>query len=289
MPNFLVGSARFGILVTAVLAASLPLAAEDSPNTIKPQRPKFYDARPQEATGWVTIDKTTFWPLCYEALEQTETVRALIGSEDKEQLADELDKCAAWLNLAASAAMTRGEAGVVPIASECVYVADRIRSGKVNVEPAEIQQLMTLCLLGIAKSHLIRAEDVEQSSPVRDATPKSKNTNTAAVREAEKEIAEARYQANEAKYIYVTEQLRRHIFVSQTYLQAAVDDGGLQVEPKLLSDEFTAKPLTKDTSLDEAVELVDSLRTLHERLFDTVETQRRNLAKTLGISDDDIQ
>ncbi|MBB3208989.1 hypothetical protein FHS27_004823 [Rhodopirellula rubra] len=281
MTHLLVGTARFAVLLTAVLAASLPLGAEDKPHT--PPRARIHDPRPEEATGWVVIDKSAFWPLCYEALDQIEVVRSLAGSDDKEPLADAIEKCGAWLNLAASAAMTRGEAGVVDVAEECVRVADRIRDNKVTVAPERIQKLMTLSLLCMAKSHLIRAEDAEQSAPTPDATPRSKQPSTPELREAEREITEARREAAAAKYVYDTEQLRRHVFVSQDYLEAAAKTGDIEVDAKLLNRDFTRTPLTAESTFDSAQELTFEIRVLLTRLFMSIDERRVKLATELGI------
>ncbi len=121
-------------VVAAVLLGSLvgQVSADDVATDVKPKaNPKLMvrDQRPDTSRGWMVFSKASYWPLCFESLDRIKEAKELIGSDDKEQAADSFDKCAAWLNLAASAAMTDGTAGITEAAELFQDAANAYREG----------------------------------------------------------------------------------------------------------------------------------------------------------------
>ena len=171
-------------VVPAVLLAVATgrVNADDSATTsdVK-KRVAIRDQRPDETRGWLVVTKESYWPLCYESLDRIEEARNLIGTDDKEQMADAFEKCGAWLRLAASAAMTDGKSGVVDAAIAFQNAANSLRDGSSDWSDAEFSDLTTLGLVMMAKSHVLRtdAADQEFKAPAcEQQTQKSKRSSS---------------------------------------------------------------------------------------------------------------
>jgi hypothetical protein len=220
------------MLVTALYSQAG--ADEPAPQTDSAQREAIRDQRPDASRGWMVVSKDSYWPLCYESLDRIEEARRLIGTDKHEQIADVFEKCGAWLRLAASAAMTEGTAGVSDVAAVFQDAADSLRAGEQEWSKAELNDLTTLGLVLMAKSHLLRAEAPDREYAGQGIVRKSKKPS-AIVLAAEQEIAAENVAAAIAQYEYDSIETRRHLTVAQTYLDAAAKSGSVSADSELMS------------------------------------------------------
>ncbi len=228
-------------LMKALIAAALLMslngqASADEPATSSEpaKREIIRDQRPDSSRGWMVVSKASYWPLCYESLDRIEEARQLIGTDQHEHTADLFEKCGAWLQLAASAAMTEGQAGVSDVGTVFQDAADSLRIGGTDWSNAELKDLTTLGLVVMAKSHLLRADAPDQEFKGQRTVPKSKKPS-AVVIAAEKEIAAENVAATIAQYEHDTIETRRHLTVAQAYLNAAAKSGSFTVDGELAS------------------------------------------------------
>ncbi len=249
------------------------------PNPTRQKRVAVRDQRPDETRGWLVVTKESYWPLCYESLDRIEEARDLIGTDDKEQIADAFEKCGAWLRLAASAAMTEGKSGVADAAFAFQNVANSLRDGSSDWSDAELSDLTTLGLVVMAKSHVLRADAADQEFKAPRASSKPKDPSEL-VKTAEKEIARENTDRTLAQYRYDTIESQRHLTVAQTYLEAAAKAG-----PFSLADALTA-PIPEYNPLATASQSVDyseeELRPRIRSMSQAIAEQQTKLEKQLS-------
>ncbi|TWT82826.1 hypothetical protein CA13_42890 [Planctomycetes bacterium CA13] len=177
--------------------------------------------------GWFVAAKSTYWPLCYGALDRLEESCASVGTSKKDELSLSLEQNVAWLDLAASAAMTDGNAGIESFAERFAAFAEAIRTGKDVPSDDLINRCITVGEICMAKSHLLRADELDQQDvPARSNSKKPKSkVKSAIVLAAEKEIKQEQLEAVLAQYRYDAIQSLRHRMVAQTYLKEAANSG----------------------------------------------------------------
>ncbi len=263
-------------VLVSTLFASSPALAEDAPNAKdKKGRVVLREDRPDDARGWIVVAKSTYWPLCYEALDRLEETRALIGGTDKEELADSLEKNAAWLDLAASAAMTNGQAGITSASNRLSEAAAEIRAGTSKVSDSQLNDMITLGEVCMAKSHILRAFDPDTNykasrvSANKTANPsKTVSVSEAQIRKdlVEKEIDQYRYDVN---------QTTRHLEVAKVYLASAKESGGLVLTEFDLAD---LPEISGNEKPFQLTDLGDDLRILADKMLQSVEQHRKSLA-----------
>lgn len=268
-----------------ITAGLLPIqlgqvAAQDSTNEPAKSRSAIRDQRPDESRGWVVVSKQSYWPLCYESLDRIETARALIGSDDRERTADALDKCGAWLRLAASASMTDGTSGVEIAADAFHDAANSIRDESSDWSDAELRDLTTLGLVLMAKSHVLRADapDQEFVAPAKSVTAKVRSS--VELKNAESDISRENTDRRREQYLYDMIESCRHLNVAQTYLEAAGKAGSFKVSSELTRS--VAEPKQNATA-SELVEHIDyELRPQIIALSDFLEKKQTELTKNLS-------
>lgn len=229
--------------------------------------------------GWVTISKGTYWSLAYESLDRLQEAHKLIGQGKDSELADAFDKCGCWLDMAASAAMTDARSGIIGASERFEEAAVAIRDGSAGSSDAQLNDLVTLGLVCMAKSHVLRAGSADERLGNAQQSAIVSGEKTPFVEEAAKEIRAARLEAGLDQYRYDATQSWRHLQVAQVYLQAAAKDGGFQLDKK-----FTAKipEAANDLAPYQLVDYVsDELRTRIESFLDLIEGHRRELIKGL--------
>lgn len=276
-------------LQTCLMAPAFLLigyASADEPVTRPASKVKYAairDSRPDESRGWVIVSKQSFWPLCYESLEKIEHARSLIGSGNVEEIADAYEKCGAWLQLAASATMTDGKSGVVSASDRFISVAQHLRSGNKDITDKQLDQLATLGLLCMAKSHLMRAEepDVTFRSRPRQTARKVSTEPSGIVKAAEAEIASENVNQLVAQYRYDTIQSRQHLTVAQNYLAAAAQAGGFAIDE---SAQAEIPPVTAETPSQLVDYFETELRARIEKIGKLVEVERKQLSDALSKS-----
>ena len=261
-------------LISGVGRADEP--AEAGKTTV---REAMREERPEDSRGWMVVSKQSYWPLCYESLDRIEEASKLFGSEDRDELADALEKCQAWLRLAASAAMTDGNSGVVAAADLYALAAKLVRKGDGGVTQQDLNHLTTLGLLCIAKSHVLRAAGADLTfkadfKPGR--TDQAAKKLSAEVEAVNREIAAARVKRLREQYRYDAVESRKHLVVAQTYLIAAAESGGFKLDPALTMA-IPVVPTTGD--LEEYVD--DELRARVTSMLELIEPKREALNKAL--------
>ncbi len=265
------------LVVFAVCGAiSGVVAADDSAaQASNKDREAVRDERPDEARGWLIVTKESYWPLCYESLDLIQESRELIGSDKHEELADTFDKCSAWLTLAASAAMTDGESGVLGAADRFSDAATSIREGTLKLDKSDLNDLATLGLLCMAKSHLMRAAEPDLNFEPERSREKSPQAGELA--KIEGEIASEKVEQLRQQYRYDTVESRKHLSVAQTYLKAAAEAGGFDVDPTMAAK---IPSVPGDEDLLEYVD--DELRVRIGSMLTLVEGKRKELSKALA-------
>lgn len=241
-------------------------------------RQVYRDERPDDSRGWMIVTKASYWPLAYEAYDRLEETKELIGQSKPDELADSLDKVAAWLQLAGSAAMTDGRAGVESASELCSDAADSLRGGSKDWNDEKLTQLVTLAQLSMAKSHFLRARAADEDTVSERQGRESQKTDS--VREATTQIAAAKQELATAQYRFDTRESLRHLTVGRDYYQAACKSGGL---PDELADSFTSIPeLPADASGASLVDFQDDeIRPRVEQGLRVVNAQRKKLSVTL--------
>ncbi|WP_372720517.1 hypothetical protein [Novipirellula sp.] len=239
--------------------------------------------RPEDDRGWFIASKATYWPLCYEALDRLEESRALVGQGQNDKLALSLEKNAAWLGLAGSAAMTNGLAGINSCRERLEELAETLRNDKDVPSDQKIHDCITLGELCMAKSHVMRADAPDQADVEIDQVPsKSKSktkTTSVTLKEAEKEIRQAQIEARIEQYRYDAGQSVRHLAVAQTYLQEAAKAGGFSV-PKSILAELPDADSFNDRD-DIAEEYDEAVRPRIEEMLAFIDKQRKSLIASI--------
>ncbi|EMI16305.1 secreted protein [Rhodopirellula maiorica SM1] len=237
------------------------------------------DQRPDETRGWFVVAKATYWPLCYDALDRLEESRALVGKGQNDKLALSLEKNAAWLGLAASAAMTNGHAGINSCADRLEELAIALRNDEDVPSDQVIHDCITLGELCMAKSHVLRADAPDQADVKLDHKPLKSKATAATLKEAEKEIRRAQMDARIAQYRYDAGQSVRHLAVAQAYLQEAAKAAGFAV-PKTISAELPEADSFNDR--DDITEEYDAaVRPRTEEMLAFIDKQRKSLIATI--------
>lgn len=269
--SFSIATLAAGLSVFAV--NSLAVALETNPT----DRPAIRAERPEDVRGWVVVSKSTYWPLCYEALDKLTEVRGQAAASDKMELAKSLEKCSAWLELAGSAAMVNEEARILTIAERMDDAAAALLDGEEGPTSREIEVLATMGELAMAKSHLIRAtKDYFVHKTVKDSA--NKKTIADVVKEQEKEIKKARIERDRDQFRYDTAQAIRHMTVAQTYLREAVAQAGLDLDVDL--DE-TIAPLVGDEKVSALSTKDMEVSDLAKKWFEAIEKQQLQLGTEL--------
>ncbi len=235
--------------------------------------------RPEDDRGWFVVSKATYWPLCYEALDRLEESRALIGKGQNDKLALSIEKNAAWLGLAGSAAMTDGQAGIASCQDRLEELAVNLREDKDVPSDKKIHECITLAELCMAKSHVLRADAPDQADVELEKKPSKQVKVSAAVKEAEKEIREAQIQARFEQYCYDAGQSVRHLAVAQTYIQEAAKANGFSVPESILADLPEADSFNNRE--DVAEEYDESVRPRIAEMLSFIDKERRALIKSI--------
>ncbi len=237
--------------------------------------------RPEDERGWFIASKATYWPLCYEALDRLEESRALVGQGQNDKLALSLEKNAAWLGLAGSAAMTNGQAGINSCRERLEELAETLRNDKDVPSDQKIHDCITLGELCMAKSHVIRADAPDQADVEMEQAPsKSKSKATSAtLKEAEKEIRQAQIEARFEQYRYDAGQSVRHLAVAQNYLQEAAKAGGFSVPKSILAELPDADSFNNRDDIAE--EYDDAVRPRIEEMLAFIDKQRKSLIASI--------
>ncbi|PAY21181.1 hypothetical protein CKO51_02525 [Rhodopirellula sp. SM50] len=249
----------------------------DEPAVKQADRPTIRDERPENLRGWVIVSNSAYWPLCYEALENLTEVRNQAASTDSAALAESLDKCSAWLNLAASAAMVREESRIMTIADKIDEVSICLQDNETPPTPREIEVLATMGELAVAKSHLIRATSDYAERKTSQYQPNKKPVSTELAAD-EKEIRSARLERDRDQYRYDVGQSLRHLTVAQVYLRAVAEQG--EIELGELATE-TVAPLQGQESGGELVSKDKDINLLAEQLMKAIEAAQVRLAGEL--------
>lgn len=205
--------------------------SQDATSTSPTKRVTVRDERPDTSRGWMIVSKQSYWPLCYEALEQIESTKALIGKGNPSELADAFEKSAAWLSLAASATNLGGQGGVQGAGDLMDEVAEELRDKDSKVSDERLNDLVTLGLVCVAKSHVIRAAAPDlEARPTKSVAALKQQPKSSTTKEIDKEIAAEKRDRDVAQYRYDTLESRRHLVAAQEYLKAAVSAGKLELK-----------------------------------------------------------
>jgi len=254
------------------------VSGDEATATEAANRPIFRGQRPDESRGWFVIAKESYWPLCYESLDRINEAKQLIGTADHGKTADAFDKCAAWLKVAASAAMTDGNSGVQEAAFAFDAAANSLREGSSDWSEAELSDLTTLAFVVMAKSHVLRADSSDQNFKAQRASKTSKNP-TVQLKAAAKEIAKENTDRTIAQYHYDAIEAQRHLSVAQEYLKAAAKAGQFKVDDNLMAP----VPEFKAGTVSGSAEYVDTeLRARIRPMSRLLAEQQQKLRKKLS-------
>ncbi|MCO8125409.1 hypothetical protein NHH03_26960 [Stieleria sp. TO1_6] len=269
-------------IATLVLSILIPTAAitdssaQEATND-SAGRPSFREPRPNPTHTWVIIEKKNYWPLCYEALERLESLHAEDTLSDKNLLTERLDKCTAWLGLAASASMLNPEANIYDVIDHLDAMSlDLEENGKLPSKE-NLNTVATMGELSMAKSHVVRAERDYSEPATEPKKPKTKSTQ-ATVGEAEKEIRQDRIARNLEQYRYDTSQSIRHLAVAKVYLETAAKHGGFESEVSSLPE---TKKLRGDETISELANAPFELSRVAKEMSAIISKHQADLEKTL--------
>lgn len=241
----------------------------------------YREDRPDVSRGWFVAAKSAFWPLCYEALDRLEATRPLIDQGDAGPLAESFEKCGAWLSLAASAAMTEGKAGITVTAAGFVDTAHLIEDGLYQGNEEQLQNAITLAEICMAKSHLLRADNIDSNPDALTNERPNKPATSEVMKEANREVQIDRNEARQAQYRYDGQQIERHLKVAQTYLTQAASAGKFE-----LSETFTA-PIESAVAIDgdDNADYIEMTRSRTEAMLTEINAIQSEWAKKANFTD----
>lgn len=227
------------------------IAAGDDPASPSPARKQYREQRPDDSRGWMILPKRSYWPLCYESLDRLQDTYQSIGKDDPSEVAEKLEKCASWLQLAAAAAMTDEGSGIDDTIDYCDRAAQSLRQNPDAYSDADLKELVVLGELSMAVSHVRRAaliDDGEKLSIVSSSKP-ANSKNSKLVNESEVEIRAERRLLEQAQYRYDAIETQRHLEVAISYLNAAQKLGKFSVDPAVLAEFEAIEAMQSATEL----------------------------------------
>lgn len=244
------------------------------------------DERPDTSRGWVVVAKSTYWPLCYEALEQLEQLKLVTAESDRTETAVQIEKCTAWLGMAASAAMLTEKAKVRLVIQILDGIAIQLNETDRPIDAPMLETLKTLSTMGklsVARSHVIRSGSEQQ-----DVIPNPKASELVAkskvVKELELEAELARQELHIDQYRYDTAQSIRHLQVARTYLESAEEDGNLEPFVKRFD---TIEPLNGKEAIFQLTSRNSDAVSLARVMLEAIEARQEKLAATLPELDEE--
>ncbi|TWU50501.1 hypothetical protein Poly51_37910 [Rubripirellula tenax] len=274
----------FGLVALPMTQSSLVRVAQADEAGVAvdaKNRVVFTEERPDWSRSWVVVSRQAYWPLCYESLDRTEEAAALIGKGKPKELTAALEKVSAWLLLAASAANTDGEEGIIGAAGRIDDAVESIASQENVPSDEKLKNLMTLALLVTAKSHVLRADTFDDDARSKRwiGSTDVKAAETKKDPELKKEIAQEALLKAKTQYRHDTEQSYRHVMVAQAYLAAAEKNSDIKFDADLLKP-FDA--LKADTSVFEMTSyFADEIESRVTRLLTAIAAQRKSLIEKL--------
>lgn len=224
------------LLVFTMSVSPLVAAAEEATLDTK-GRKVFRDERPDPSRGWTIVAKRAYWSLCYESLDRLEEARGLIGKGNDKQLADVLEKCGAWLEVAGSAAQLDDESEILQLGHNVSFVADELRAGTITLSDSDLQQLITRGEILVARSHLIRSNQAFREVKVKFGGETKRENRSPELVEADKEIRRLNVERAFDENLYDANQSLRHRAVAKTYMETAAKAGGFEV-PESFTNEI---------------------------------------------------
>lgn len=264
---------------TAITCADAPTVEKDNKG-----REILREQLPDYEEGWFVASKSTYWPLCYEALDRLEECRELIGKSKNKELAMSLEKSAAWLGLAASAAMTDGKAGIQSCQDRLNTLATSLRTGTDVPNDNVLSDSVTLGELCVAKSHILRATAPDNEYKVERRTLGKSKTPSAVIKEAEKEIRSAQNEARIIQFRYDAVDSLRHLKVAKTYLTEAAKGGQISIPESVAAaiPEIASLEATEDLESEYDSVVLPRI----EEMAQVIEEQRIALVNKLRMDDE---
>lgn len=262
------------------LAVATPAISDEVASTKKATRPVVRDERPDSSRGWVVVAKSNYWPLCYEALDQLEQLELVTAESNREETIDQIEKCTAWLGMAASAAMLSEKAKIRLVIQVLDGIAIQLKETKRPIDQPMLDSLKTLSTMGklaVARSHVIRAGSEQQ-----DVIPKPKTSElgkkSKVLKKMENEAELERQELHIVQYRYDTSQSIRHLQVARTYLEAAEEDGNLEPFVKRFEK---LEPLMGDETVFQLTSRNSDAVSLARVMLEAIEARQDKLAATL--------
>lgn len=268
----------FTFCLVPTMLFGAPMIRAYAEESASPKREFISDQRPDESRGWLIVSKESYWPLCYESLDRIEEAQRLIGSGNDEQLAEVLEKCGAWLKLAASAAMTDGKSGVANVGYAFRSAGESIRDGSSDWSEQELKNLTTLGLIAMARSHVLRAQDPDENFQAQRGVRATKSTS-AELKAAQRDINRQNVERTVAQFRYDAIESRRHLNVAQTYLAAAAKSGGFSVDEELTSP---IPELTTTNVHETGLYVMDELRPRIEAMRQFLSQKQQSFSQQLA-------
>lgn len=264
------------LVPTLFLAAPMVRAcAEESDG---PKREVIRGQRPDESRGWFVVSKESYWPLCYESLDTIEEAQRLIGSGNQKQLADVLEKCGAWLKLAASAAVADGKSGVADVGHAFQFAGESVADGSSDWSEQDLQNLTTLGLVAMARSHVLRAAEPDENFKAQRGARTIKSPS-AELNAAQRDINRGSVERTVAQFRYDAWESFRHLKVAQTYLTAAAKSGGFSVDDEMVAE---IPELTVTDTYQTSLYVIDELRPRIESMGRFLSQQQKQLRQQLS-------
>ena len=265
-------------LLAAIVLCANAVALNAVAETTQTKHPVVKEQRPDFKRGWVIIEKRNYWPLSFEALDRLESIRAKDLAGDSEKLSEQLDKCSAWLGMAASASMLGKDSNIYSVIDLIEDLSQRVTEENHSPDPAVLNDLATMGELSIANSHVKRAAQ-DYSEPRQNSQYASSATKSKLVEEGETEIRQARLENNIEQFRYDTAQAIRHLTVARSYLETAAKHNGFEDS---LAEIEVAVPLTGKEPVSELSRMTSNLDILNDKMSDLIAKRQTQLAKSMA-------
>jgi len=152
---------KMSMLLLVALVAS-PLLADDNAKT------KDKGDKPDASPGWLIMESDFWFPLRYEPLYSLDSIRYHYRRDQEKAAANEIDKAASWLKLAAGHAMPITEEKLTTAKTELEKLSKDLRAGR-TFDAAMLDSALGKAAHALGEWHYYKAKESWAKSETQDA------------------------------------------------------------------------------------------------------------------------
>ncbi len=142
------------LIVTASSALCVTAANAQAGSATKAKQ----EAKPAASPGWLIIEEDFFVPLRFEPLYSLDSIRYHYRRNEEKSAANEIDKAASWLKLAAGHAMPITKEKLTTAERELTALAKDLRAGSIT-SAANLDGSLAKAASALAEWHYFKAKE----------------------------------------------------------------------------------------------------------------------------------